>query len=258
MLSADQIIDRYPQLKSLRAFAPDEVIEDEIGSHIDNFEHDLVEAKRAIPTVNLDKVFPSELEKGAIQLSNFLGHWGNVSVEELCKICLIVKWLKPKRILELGTYNGMTTLQMAKNAPSDCTTYTLDLNSDQAASLKLSKLDELVSKHLKSKFNTATGSYFTSAKELNIVQLWGDTANFDYSVVDGPVDLIFIDAAHDYENKKIDCENAFRLLSDNGVILWHNYADVCCPDVTKCLKEYAQDNVIFHLRNTYLAVYRKA
>src|SRR5437762_8515397 len=47
--------------------------------------------------------------------------WGNVSVESVCKIGLIIRWLRPRRILEIGTYNGMTTLQMALNAPPECT-----------------------------------------------------------------------------------------------------------------------------------------
>lgn len=242
-------------MQNLRSLVPDSLIEHEIGSRAEEFEKYLSEAKKLIPTVNLNKVFPDELEKGAITLENFLGHWGNVSIEELCKICLIVKWLKPRRILELGTYNGMTTLQMALNAPSNCEVFTLDLDPQQSALLKHSAIDELVSKHFKSRFSTETGGYFKGRTDVSITQLWGDTASFDYSVLGGPVDLVFIDAAHDYENKKRDCENALKILSENGVVLWHNYADICCPEVTKCLAEYCERFPIYHLRNTSLAVF---
>ena len=249
------LFQRYPQLNNLRSLVPDELIEKEIGARTNDFEVWLNQACELIPTVNLNKVFPPDLERGPIRLENFLGHWGNVSIEELCKICLIVKWLRPRRILELGTYNGMTTLQMALNAPPECVTYTLDLPLAKAASLQLSQLDQLVSKHFKERFNTSTGSYFHGRQDVKIVQLLGDTATFDFSAIGGKADLIFVDAAHDYENKRRDCENAFRLLSDNGVVLWHNYADVCCPEVTRCLAEYAQNRKIWHLRNTLLAVY---
>jgi predicted O-methyltransferase YrrM len=249
------LFERYPQLNTLRSLVPDALIQDEIGSRVGDFEKWLTQACELIPTVNLNKVFPPELEQGAIRLENFLGHWGNVSIEELCKICLIVKWLQPSRILELGTYNGMTTLQMALNAPVGCTTYTLDLPPEKAARIQLSKLDELVSKHFRSRFNTEVGGYFKLRKDVNVVQLWGDTSSFDYSVLGGQVDLIFVDAGHDYENAKKDTDTAFKLLSPRGVILWHNYADVCCPDVTKCLAEYARKRNIRHLRNTLLAVY---
>ncbi|MFM8982131.1 MAG: O-methyltransferase [Spartobacteria bacterium] len=250
-----ELFVKYPQLSNLRALIPDDLIYSEIGSRADEFESYLADAKNCIPTVNLNKVFPGELEKGEIKLENFLGHWGNVSIEELCKICLIVKWLKPRRILEMGTYNGMTTLQMALNSPKECITYTLDLTPDEAANLKLGKLDDLVANQFKNKFQTATGSYFAGRKDVSIEQLWGNTASFDYSLLDGPMDLVFVDAAHDYENKKIDCERAFSLLSPNGVILWHDYAQVANPDVTRCLGEFAKDRRIFHLRNTNLAVF---
>jgi predicted O-methyltransferase YrrM len=251
---SNNLFERYPQLNNLRTLVPDSLIEEEIGSRAAEFECWLEQAKQRIPTVNLNKVFPAELERGAIRLENFLGHWGNVSIEELCKICLIVKWLRPKRILELGTYNGMTTLQMALNAPPDCVTYTLDLPPAQATTVPLGRIDELVSKQFRHRFNTRTGSYF-EGRDVTIEQLWGDTATFDYSVLGGPVDLIFIDAAHDYENKRRDCENAFQLLAGGGVVLWHNYADVCCPEVTKCLTEVAATRRIYQLRNTNLAVY---
>ena len=251
----NELFIKYPQLNNLRSLVPDELIYSEIGSRADEFESYLVDAKQRIPTVNLNKVFPDELEKGEIKLENFLGHWGNVSIEELCKICLIVKWLKPRRILEMGTYNGMTTLQMALNAPSDCITYTLDLSAKQAAEVKLGKLDDLVANHFKDKFQTTTGSYFAGRGDVAIEQLWGDTATYDYSKIKGSLDLVFVDAAHDYMNKKIDCERAFSMLSSSGVIIWHDFAQVANPEVTKCIAEFAKDHRIFHLRNTNLAVF---
>lgn len=251
----DSLFTKYPQLKNLRSLVPDELIYSEIGSRVKEFEGCLSEAQKLIPTVNLNRVFPCELEKGSIHLESFLGHWGNVSIEELCKICLIVKWLKPRRILEMGTYNGMTTLQMALNAPRDCITYTLDLDPQQAAEIKLGKLDDLVAKHFKDKFQTATGSYFDGREDVSIEQLWGNTATFDYSKLNGPIDLVFVDAAHDYVNKKIDSEKAFSMVSPSGVIIWHDYAQVANPDVTRCVVEFAKDHRIFHLRNTNLAVF---
>lgn len=245
----------YPILNNLRALVPDEVIVAEVAPRAEEFQTDLAEAQKFIPTVILSEVFPETMEKGSIYLENFLGHWGCMSIEELCKLCLIVKFIKPKRILEIGTYNGLTTLQMALNAPSDCLVYTLDIPEESRAKIKLSIIDELVSRSFKQRFNTATGSYFKDRANVNIKQLWGDSAVFDYSVLDGKMDLIFIDAAHDYQNKKIDSENAFKLIADNGVIIWHNYADVLNSDTTKYLKDIGANYRIFHLKNTFLAIF---
>jgi len=250
------IFERYPYLNNLRALVPDSLIIDELGARADEFDSDVERAKSTIATVNLNKVFPSELEKGRIVLENFLGHWGNVSIEELCKISLIVKFISPKKILEIGTYNGMTTLQMALNAPANCTTYTLDLPEDAMASIELSKLDYLVSKIFKDKFGTKTGMYFQNREDVNIVQILNDSSSFEYSEMgDDKIDIIFIDAAHDYENKKIDSENAFNWIAKNGVIIWHNYNEVTCPDVTKYLADISGKYEIFHLRNTSLALF---
>lgn len=122
---------------------PDESIEAEIGARVKEFEGYLAEAKKLIPTANLNKVFPAELEKEAMCLENFLGHWGNVSIEELCKICLIVKWLRPRRIPEMGTYNGMTTLQMALTAAQNCQVFAVDLPPNFMPSSPMGKIVEI-------------------------------------------------------------------------------------------------------------------
>jgi hypothetical protein len=252
------IFDRYPQLATLKGLVPDDVVERQIGARADEFEGLLASAKKRIPTVRLCDLFPPELERGTITLTNFLGHWGNVSIEEVCKLALIARWLQPRRVLEIGTYNGMTTLQIALNVPSDAVVYTLDLPPDMQAALPLSDLDNYVAHHFRQRFGTQTGSYFAGRTDVHIRQLLGDSATFDYaSAIDGPLDLVFIDAAHDYPNKKIDSERALELLSPHGVVIWHNYADVTCPDVTKYLGELSARLPIRHLRNTMLAVYRR-
>jgi len=250
------IFERYPYINNLRSLVPDELIESEIGSKADKFDIDIERARKLIPTVNLNKIFPLELENGSIVLENFLGHWGNVSIEELCKICLIVKYLKPLNILEIGTYNGMTTLQMALNAPSNSKVFTLDLPDEIMAKLELSKIDNLVSKSFKQQFGTKTGSYFHGRNDVKIIQKLADSSTFDYSGLGKEkMDIIFIDAAHDYANKKIDSENAFKIINGNGVIIWHNYNDVSSPDVTSYLADISNKYQIYHLRNTMLAIY---
>ena len=252
------VFERYPQFLTLKGLVPDEVVEREIGSKAAEFERTLARARQVIPQARLCDVFPPEIERGAIRLENFLGHWGNVSVETVCKIGLIIRWLRPRRILEIGTYNGMTTLQMALNAPPECTVYTLDLPEGQTPSVPPSELDRYVAQSFRPRFGTSTGSYFKGRTDVRIVQLLGDSTTFDYAApIDGPVDLVFIDGAHDYRTKKIDSENALRLLSPAGVILWDNFADVCCPEVTRYLLDLSAGLSVSHLKGTLLAVHRR-
>lgn len=255
MSKAADFFRKYPQYKNLRSLVSDHLIVKEIGNRADEFEKIYNKAQKRIKTVKLSDIFPSRLEKGSIILENFLGHWGNISVEEVCKIALITKFIKPEKIFEFGTYNGMTILQLALNAPSTCTVYTLDLPINTSPQIPLSKIDILVAKHFKDKFGTKTGSYFKNRKDVKIIQILQDSATFDPTPFKNSINLIFIDAAHDYKNKKKDTENAFFMLKKGGVIIWHNYADVGSPDITNYLYQLSMDKKIYHLKNTMFAIY---
>lgn len=212
-------------------------------------------AKEKIPSVNLSDVFGLEIEKMGVRLENFFGFWGNISIESLVKICLIVKFIKPKKIFEIGTYNGMTTLQMAINTNNDCKIYTLDLPECKDTYFELSELDKNVSTFFDGKFKSKTGEYFINSEyNFKINQILCDSSTFDFSNFYKQIDFVFIDAAHDYNNKKKDSENALKMLSNKGVIIWDNYLDPINPFVTKYLSEL--DLKIYHLRNTQLAVYK--
>ena len=52
-----------------------------------------------------------------ITLQNFSVREGNVSSFELMALALMVANKKPKTLLEIGTFDGNTTLQMALNSP---------------------------------------------------------------------------------------------------------------------------------------------
>ena len=110
----------------------------------------------------------------------------------------------------------------------------------------------------RARFGTSTGSYFKGRDDVRIVQLLGDSSGFDYAAhIDGRIDLVFIDGAHDYRTKQIDTENALRLLAPGGTILWDNFADVCNPEVTRYLLDLSATQPLRHLRNTMLVVHRR-
>jgi len=212
-------------------------------------------ARERIPEKKLCDIFPEQIEDQAITLKRFLGKWGNLSVESVAKLCLICKWIQPDTIFEIGTFTGMTTYQMALNA-TDCIIYTLDLPPETNTKNELSQIDKKLTTHFDGRLGTKTGCYFhdTYEEQVKIRQLWGDSATFDFSPYYGLVDLVFIDAAHDYENKRSDTENALKMLRSGGIIIWDNYRDPLNPYCTKFLGEL--DLKMSCLKGTNLVIYR--
>lgn len=249
-------VKEIPHFQKLKNIIPEQeltgMIWRDIIPHIEEFEKWRDAAFSKIPQVLLCQVFDEAVEENQIVLHKFLGQWGNLSVESVSKICLIAKHINPKGVFEIGSFNGMTSLQIALNTPDDCTSYTLDLPPDVDIS-GMSEIDTyMFRKHYKP---NAPKRYEGTPVENKIVQLYSDSRDFDFSEYYGKIDLVLIDGGHDYETKKSDTENALKLIGDHGVILWDNYDDIGCPYVTKYLGEL--DLPIRHLKGTNLVIYVK-
>ena len=184
---------------------------------------------------------------------------GNISLLELTVIAKIVRQYKPKKIFEIGTFNGRTTLNLACNSPENATVYTLDLPEKKSFPGKSNGLVADVSFVNKAK----TGSMFHKTQYANkIVQLFGDSAAFDFSPYHNSIDFVFIDGAHTYGYILNDTDKAFKLLNNGcGLILWHDYSWVWA-DVARALnKLYATNGKlkdIKHIKGTSLVYYRNA
>ena len=259
MKSIAELVAVHPQLANLRGRVPDDVIEREVSSKLEAYLRLEPVARSRIPSVRLCDVFGDEVEQAAIRLERFLGQWGNISVEEVCKICLIVSWLRPGRVFEFGTYNGMTTLQIALNAPADCLIYTLDVDptSDEASRLEIGEIDGFLAQKAGG-FVAVVGEYFSgSPQSERIRQILVDSLEFDATPLANTVDFVFVDAGHTYPYVKSDSQKALEMLTPNGVIVWHDYLQLLHPDVTQFLVELeSQGHRIQHLRGTNLAVLR--
>jgi predicted O-methyltransferase YrrM len=160
-----------------------------------------------------------------------------VPLGELLILGAVCRHLQPRRIFELGTYTGSSTLVMAMNAPETTELITLDYNTSEIV-----------------------GSAFRgTAHALNIRQLHGDSREYDYEPYLGDIDLILVDANHTYEFVKADTDTAFRLLKPGGVIVWDDYRwlDIHseCQGVTFCLNELQRSHPVFHITGTRFAIY---
>jgi hypothetical protein len=155
-------------------------------------------------------------------------------------------------IFEIGTYVGETAWLLAHNN-ENARIFTLDLPDLQAAS--------------RTKFRPTDPCYFVdwnrtmrfsgSPEESRIVQLYGDSATFDFSPFYGKMDLVFIDASHSHSYVKSDTESALKMVSDHGIIVWDDYTHY--PGIYAYLNELSPslDRPIMHILDTRLAVYSR-
>jgi predicted O-methyltransferase YrrM len=176
-----------------------------------------------------------------------------VTVLELIVLTQLVVKHGPKRLFEIGTFDGRTTLNLAANAADDARVFTLDLPQEQMTATALN-----VDAEEKTYINKATSGSRFIGKEygLKITQLYGDSATFDFSPFENSMDFVFVDGSHTYEYVMNDSCVALRLLSNGrGVILWHDFN--AWPGVTLALnalhRDWREFRELKHVEGTTLA-----
>jgi predicted O-methyltransferase YrrM len=172
---------------------------------------------------------------------------------ELMSINRAISFHKPLNLFEIGTFNGRTTLNMAANCSKKSRVYTLDLprSNINSTKLHLDPSDKLfIDKEI------IGLNYLRTAYKKKIIQLYGDSATFDFSHFNNKMDFVFIDGSHSYEYLLNDSKKALSLLRDGkGIIMWHDYGSWI--GVTKALNElYSKDENfknLKHIQGTSLA-----
>ncbi len=205
-------------------------------------------AKKKIPTCSIDELFDLQQE---IKLFDFGVREGNVSSFELMIICLVVKATQPKQILEIGTFDGTTTLQMALNAPLESHIHTLDLPEEQEETyLPVAEADFKFIQDRRS-CRESTLERPLPKKSCNI---WEIRRSMTFRIhTAGSLDLCFIDGGHSYPCVKSDTEKTSRFFQSMEIILWHD-CDPNCPGVYRYLCELATCYPVKHINGTQLAI----
>jgi predicted O-methyltransferase YrrM len=125
-------------------------------------------------------------------------------------------------VVEIGTFDGRTTLNLAVNAPQ-ARVVTLDLPPDEGALHALAHGErQYVDKPQPGARFRACGPAWQGAAR-RITQLLGDSATFDWAPYEGRAGLVFVDGSHAYAYVREDSEAAMRLVAKGGLVLWHDY-----------------------------------
>lgn len=177
------------------------------------------------------------------------GH-ANVSELELLALCSIVAQVKAREVFEIGTFDGRTTLAMARNLVEGGHVYTLNLPPDWETRHpgEASEDTALAAK-------VRSGERFIGTPEASrITQLWGDSKTFDYTPYHGRMDVVFIDGAHSAEYAESDTHSALALVRrEGGLIVWH---DAIRYGVVEFLRRYLRETgaPLRIIRDTSIAI----
>ena len=169
----------------------------------------------------------TEVQKEIILYNNSLGDIKRmqISISQCHFLHLIVKISNIKKILEIGTFTGLSALTMSLSLPSDGNLVTLDKDAER---------------------NKIASNFFKKAKQENkiktIIGLALESIN-NLKKREQKFDLVFIDA--DKENYKNYYNQSLDLIEKNGLIivdnvLWHGeVADVSNQDkLTTIIREF--------------------
>ena len=167
---------------------------------------------------------------------------------------------KSINIFEFGTCSGKTTYLMALNSPETSKIFTLTLDPKKALSLNFQKEDNKVS--FKNMINESIYEKFLFSgtnEEKKIKVILKNSLEFDEKIYQNFFDLIFIDGGHTYSVVKNDSEKAFKMIKNNGIILWHDYVPgkESAKNIVKYINEISKIKKISHINNTSLCFYKK-
>ena len=154
--------------------------------------------------INTHSLQLNSIQKEIISYNETLGEIKKmqISISQCHFLHLLIKVSRVKKILEIGTFTGLSTLSMSLALPNDGKIITLDKNSET------SKI---------------ASTFFKKANQENKIKLITKPALECINILKKEYkkfDLIFIDA--DKENYKKYYNLCFELISNNGLILIDN------------------------------------
>jgi predicted O-methyltransferase YrrM len=180
---------------------------------------------------------------------------GDSGVGKLALVSGLAKAYGAKRILEIGTASGFMARHLAINCGSDSRVWTVDLPEQEADATRfeLLKVDrDVVRKG--SRGTPPAGWYAADAEERNqISQIFCDSARFDFSGVELPLDFAFIDGAHNYEYVILDSINVLLRMRPGGLVVWDDYQHFW-PGLMRAIGEISTILPVSRLAGTAQAV----
>jgi hypothetical protein len=191
-----------------------------------------------LPPLLLSEMFDDFDEQPVTLRKMPRGSW-STPTQDIVMLLKLALCVKPRRLLEIGSFRGYTALYLAQNVGAEASIVTVDRYSEHGE------------------------AYRETPEAGRIERRIGEIAPALFAE-DAPAsyDLIFIDADHTYEGVRRDTELSLPLVSPGGYIVWHDYANCGYFNryngVPECLKELSVRLPLAHVLGSDLAIYSPA
>ena len=193
--------------------------------------------------------------RGQQDFANYLGPWGTECYDSETVQCSPVPgafpteidgWLKPeegkalaklaagKRVLEIGSYCGLSTVCLARTAQH------------------VTAVDYFDGRATPNEGDTFP-RFVANIRRYGLVDKV--TTHHPDLPIEGEFDFVFIDGAHDAESVKADIAKALDVLAPDGLIAFHDY-DTTDPGVVAAVNEFIERGATLLSRHESLAVVR--
>jgi hypothetical protein len=182
---------------------------------------------------------------------------GDVNLAELAVLASAAAATRVgEEIIEIGTFDGRTTLNLAINSRPHLNVFTLDLPPEVAPKFALAQGEDAFVQKPRSGRHFLEATPEWGAATRRITQLFGDSATFDWSAHSGRAGLVFVDGSHAHDYVVADTDTAFRLVANKGMVIWHDYG--VWDGVTRALEEIETSRHLGlrHVRGTSLVVWQ--
>ncbi|MTJ07924.1 O-methyltransferase [Anabaena sp. UHCC 0204] len=191
-----------------------------------------------LPDISLQGLFPNFNDQPVTLNQLPCGAW-STPLADIVMLLKVIVCTQPKKLMEVGSFRGYTALYMAQHISPDAKIVTVDRYPE----------------HGEAYLNTPYASIIERRVGETNTEMFQQDSKDSY-------DLIFIDADHSYSGVKNDTELVLPLVSQNGFIVWHDYANWGYFDgkngVPEYLKELSEKLPIAHITGSDVAIYSPA
>ena len=188
-----------------------------------------------LPAFAIEELFPG-FEETEIHVSSLPRGPSSTPAIDQIVLAKFAALLRPAQLLEVGSFRGFTARLLAENTGPETVIHALDVDPAHGAAYRDTPLAERVRRHVGSL--TATPATLAGLR----------------------FDFVFVDADHARAAVEADTRALLPMLSEGGVIFWHDYADWGWMNganrVPEVLAALSQAIPVLSIAGTNLAVHR--